>query len=603
MAGDQSSTARTLEYTPTWALATVACVFVIISLAVERSLHSLGHYLRETKRKPLFAALQRLKDELMLMGFISLTITILQDPVSKICVPISAYNQWTPCKISSRQSTAKTTTPPSRVSDDDQPEHRRRLLASASSTSSTCSAGYEPFVSPATLHQLHIFILVLALVHVAYSCLTMLLALIKVYRWRKWENEAHEAVKQATTAELLQSIKYTRQSTFVRYHTSKPWSRSRFIVWMVCFFQQLYIPRADYLALRLSFITTHNLKELYDFHAYMVRSMEDEFETIVGISSWLWAFFVVLWVFNIDGSQLYFWMSIIPVLVILCVGTKLQHVVATLALENTGVPAALVGVLLQPRDQLFWFNRPKLLLSSIHWVLFDISFEFATFIWHVWQFGYDTCLLENNKGYIFGRLAMGFGILLFSSYSTLPLYALVTQMGTSYKKAVLSKHVERVLRQWHKDAKQRLKVNAMAQATEAPADGTAPSSSSLVVHFKSRLTQRIDATRRSPLSSPRNGLPTPGAQVKMEEGTLSSPHETTLPRSPKSPTTAQSIWKHRVRTEPSMEKTGMPSTPNTETSASTSNANLDKFASLHPAFKSRALQRQSSLPIHEIRHS
>lgn len=43
MAGDQSSTARTLEYTPTWALATVACVFVIISLAVERSLHSLGH--------------------------------------------------------------------------------------------------------------------------------------------------------------------------------------------------------------------------------------------------------------------------------------------------------------------------------------------------------------------------------------------------------------------------------------------------------------------------------------------------------------------------------------------------------------------------------
>lgn len=114
-----------------------------------------------------------------------------------------------------------------------------------------------------------------------------------------------------------------------------------------------------------------------------------------------------------------------------------------------------------------------------------------------------------------------FGILLFSSYSTLPLYALVTQMGTSYKKAVLSKHVERVLRQWHKDAKQRLKVNAMAQATEAPADGTAPSSSSLVVHFKSRLTQRIDATRRSPLSSPRNGLPTPGAQVKMEEGTLS----------------------------------------------------------------------------------
>ena len=30
-------------------------------------------------------------------------------------------------------------------------------------------------------------------------------------------------------------------------------------------------------------LQTHNLKDLYDFHAYMVRTMEDEFETVVGI--------------------------------------------------------------------------------------------------------------------------------------------------------------------------------------------------------------------------------------------------------------------------------------------------------------------------------
>ena len=28
---------------------------------------------------------------------------------------------------------------------------------------------------------------------------------------------------------------------------------------------------------------THNLPHLYNFHKYMIRSMEDEFETIVGI--------------------------------------------------------------------------------------------------------------------------------------------------------------------------------------------------------------------------------------------------------------------------------------------------------------------------------
>lgn len=30
-------------------------------------------------------------------------------------------------------------------------------------------------------------------------------------------------------------------------------------------------------------LQAHNHKELYDFHAYMVRSLEDEFQTIVGI--------------------------------------------------------------------------------------------------------------------------------------------------------------------------------------------------------------------------------------------------------------------------------------------------------------------------------
>lgn len=40
--------------------------------------------------------------------------------------------------------------------------------------------GYEPFASPETLHELHIFIIVLALFHVVFSCITMLLALIKV---------------------------------------------------------------------------------------------------------------------------------------------------------------------------------------------------------------------------------------------------------------------------------------------------------------------------------------------------------------------------------------------------------------------------------------
>lgn len=40
--------------------------------------------------------------------------------------------------------------------------------------------GYEPFVSYQGLEQLHRFIFVMAITHISYSCLTMLLAIVKV---------------------------------------------------------------------------------------------------------------------------------------------------------------------------------------------------------------------------------------------------------------------------------------------------------------------------------------------------------------------------------------------------------------------------------------
>lgn len=607
MAGDASTSGgqdlRTLEYTPTWVLATVSTVFIVISIAVERFLHFLGNYLREHNRKPLLAALLKMKDELMLMGFISLTITILQDPVSRICVRESVYNKWTPCDISKRPVKAAA---PS-ANEAEAPASRRRLLATESTN--TCKAGYEPFISAETIHQLHIFIVVMALVHVVCSCLTLLLALAKVYRWRKWENEAHEAAAQATMPDLIENVTYRRQSTFVRYHTSKPWSRSRFIVWMVCFFQQFYIPRADYLALRLSFIAKHHLKDSYDFHAYVVRTMEDEFETIVGISVWLWASVLAFWFLNVDGSQLYFWMSLLPVIVVFVIGTKLQHVIATLALESGGKRGAAwhagggMGVL-KPRDQLFWFNRPRLLLFVIHLVLFETAFEFATFIWHVWQFGYNTCLLESNKLFTWARLSSAFAVLLFSSYSTLPLYALVTQMGSSYKKAMVTQNVERVLLRWHKDAKHRLKVEASSvkggsSKGGSSSDGTPPpSSASMVVHFKSKVTRKL-ATRAS-FSGP---TAVRNADPDAHSRSLDSSPSTVLPFYMRQLQPGRQI-PGSLRASPTTSPETRPA-QNSSTNALPSSTTIGAVEYLppHPAFnhsRPAQLQRQSSAPNFEI---
>jgi mlo protein len=63
--------------------------------------------------------------------------------------------------------------------------------------------------------------------------------------------------------------------------------------------------------------------------------------------------------------------------VVLAIGTKLAHVVATLALENDGPHAGtFVGASMKPRDELFWFHRPKIVLYVLHLVLFQVRSTF-----------------------------------------------------------------------------------------------------------------------------------------------------------------------------------------------------------------------------------
>jgi mlo protein len=66
------------------------------------------------------------------------------------------------------------------------------------------------------------------------------------------------------------------------------------------------------------------------------------------------------------------------------VGAKLQHVIATLALENAGFSqygrfAGIAGTV-KPRDELFWFKKPQLVLGLILFVLFQNAFEMATLL-------------------------------------------------------------------------------------------------------------------------------------------------------------------------------------------------------------------------------
>ncbi|XP_042041509.1 MLO-like protein 11 isoform X2 [Salvia splendens] len=372
---------RSLALTPTWSVASVLTMFVFVSLLLERSIHQLGLWLKKTDRKPLLAAVEKMKEELMLLGFISLLLTATSSIISNICIPSKFYDSaFAPCtkkevdeETEDLQERGLLTTFFGHHS------HRRVLM---DLNQNTCSENSEPFVSYEGLEQLHRFIFVMAITHISYSCLTMLLAIVKIHSWRAWEDEAHLDRHNSLSAKT-RAMTMQRQSTFVRLHTSTPMQRNNFFVWVTCFFRQFgsSVARADYLTLRQGFITNHNLTSTYDFHSYMIRSMEEEFQRIVGVSAPLWGFVVAFMLFNVKGSHLYFWIALIPVTLVLLVGTKLQHIIATLALESAGITGSFNRPKFRPRDELFWFKKPELLLTLIHLVLFQNSFELASFFW------------------------------------------------------------------------------------------------------------------------------------------------------------------------------------------------------------------------------
>lgn len=448
---------RSLAETPTWSVATVTTVLVAICFMVERSIHRIGGWLVKTKRKPLLAALEKIKQELMLLGLISLILSLSSRGISDICVKSSLYSSlFYPCSKKDYESDEKHLNHSS-VSRVYTPQYHLHVADQQQPVvSNPCNKGQEPFVSYESLEQLHRLLFVLGVTHVLYCCLTMLLAMIKIYSWKPWEMEAHSKLITNRPDGMRRNVVFRRQSTFVLSHASHPWIKNRVLIWVICFLRQFFrsVMKGDYTALRLAFITNHRLRLTYDFHSYMVRTMEDEFKEIVGISWELWGYAIICMFFNLHGLNFYFWISWIPAILILLLGTKLQHVMARLAMENVVDPVA--GTQLKPHDALFWFDKPQLLLWFIHFISFQNAFEMASFIWSWWEIKAHTCFMKDHA-FVYTRLISGLLVQFWCSHGILPLYAIVTQMGSRYKKALVTEEIRESLHGWRKRVREKAK--------------------------------------------------------------------------------------------------------------------------------------------------
>ncbi|XP_026663765.2 MLO-like protein 1 isoform X2 [Phoenix dactylifera] len=452
MGGGDGEKELTLEKTPTWIVAVVCSIIVIISLLVERFLHLLGKYLKRKKQKSLFDALQKIKEELMLVGLISLLLAVFEDDTQRIRIPKTWNHHMLPCDNHSSSA------------------GRRRILAAGGCSKDDCtSKDMVPLLSTKALHELHIFIFVLAVTHVIMSVSTMVLGGLKIRKWKAWEDSIHqdEAINVSDKVTLI------NQFRFINDHFHGIGKQFMLLHWL--FYGS--VTRSDYTTMRLGFIMTHcrgNVK--FNFYRYMVRALEADFKKVVGISWYFWIFVVIFLMLNIHGWRTYFYVAFGPLVLLLAVGTKLAHVMTQLAKAVAEKHSAIEGdLVIKPSDNLFWFQRPRLILILIHFLLFLNSLEIALFFWIWITFGFDSCI-NGSVGFNIARLVIGVTVQLLCSYSTLPLYAIITQMGTSFKKVIFDEHIQEGLVGWAQQAKMRVGQRADNYQTGpshvGPKDGT-----------------------------------------------------------------------------------------------------------------------------------
>ncbi|KAI4373038.1 hypothetical protein MLD38_011207 [Melastoma candidum] len=434
---------RTLEETSTWAVAVVCLVLVGISILIEHAIHVLEKFLKRKRKAALAEALEKVKSELMLLGFISLLLTVSQNGISNICVS---------------------------------------------------KKGQYAFVTAYGIHQLHIFIFILAVVHVLYCLTTLTLGSIKMRRWKAWENETK--TQEFKYFHDPERFRYARDTSFGRRHLNT-WSKSSFSIWIVCFFRQFIgsVTKVDYWTLRHGFIKAHlpeGSEARFDFRKYIQRSLEDDFKVVVGISPIMWLAAVLFLLTNTHGARSYLWLPFMSLIIVLMIGTKLQVIITQMGLRIEERGDVVKGVpVVQPDDELFWFGRPRLLLFLIHFVLFQNAFQLAFFAWATYSFNLKNCFHKHNEDIVI-RLAMGVIIQVLCSYVTLPLYALVTQMGSSMKPTIFNEHVASALKQWHHTAKKHTKQSRHSTHGSTPSVTSRPTTPA---HLLQGIIQRSDQSQ------------------------------------------------------------------------------------------------------------
>ncbi|KAH1260425.1 MLO-like protein 2 [Glycine max] len=264
--------------------------------------------------------------------------------------------------------------------------------------------GKVAFVSAYGIHQLHIFIFMLAVFHILQCIVTLALG--------------------RTNIAYPERFRLAKDTTFGQRHLN---------TW-----------KSDYFALRHGFITAHlapGSDARFDFQKYIKRSLDEDFK------------------------------------IILLVGAKLQMIITKMGLKITDRGEVVKGApVVVPGDDLFWFNRPGLLLFLIHLVLFQNAFQLAFFSWSTYEFSINSCFHETTEDIV------------------------IRLMGSTMKPTIFNQRVASALKNWHNTAKKHVKnskhTTPFSSRPSTPQYGMSP------IHLLHRhLAGRSESAQTSPRTS------------------------------------------------------------------------------------------------------
>lgn len=303
---------KSLADLPSWRIVVLFFSFIVITVLWEKFTHYVDHLLARKKRKGLRHTFHKLQEELLALGLISFLLIVVEEYLVELCVDDDDYKSD---KYGKNYEGDKSSSKDDYGGDSEEKEAGykaglRLLLAAAGGK--VCPKGEESFWTIRALHETHIFIFMLAVTHITYAGLSIVLCTWKLAKWKKWEQQEHDLLRSDFNA-LLED-------------------RSGIFHFPRAFIAQFSdtVDKSVYLGLRRLFIERLEVPDSFDFHSFLVDTMEEEFSKVVKLEWLMWAI-GALWIGV--SSVLIYVMTGLAVVTTLVVGTKLQSIALRLGNE------------------------------------------------------------------------------------------------------------------------------------------------------------------------------------------------------------------------------------------------------------------------------